>query len=133
MKYISTRGDAPELNFEDVIITGLARDGGLYVPETWPQLSPDQIRSFASMPYCDVAYEVMVPFVDGTIEDNVFKDIIAEAYAGFSHPGVVLFFPKPVSGSSTAGWLPNPEAPTASIPRPDPPYHPVLKAFPAHL
>ena len=89
MKYISTRGNAPELNFEDVIITGLATDGGLYVPETWPQLSPDQIRSFASMPYCDVAYEVMVPFVDGTIEDNVFRDIIAEAYAGFSHPAVV--------------------------------------------
>ena len=73
MKYISTRGNAPELNFEDVIITGLAADGGLYVPETWPQLSPDQIRSFASMPYCDVAYEVMVPFVDGTIEEKVFK------------------------------------------------------------
>jgi threonine synthase len=89
MKYISTRGNAPELNFEDVIITGLAADGGLYVPETWPQLSPDQIRSFASMPYCDVAYEVMVPFVDGTIGDNVFKDIIAAAYAGFSHPAVV--------------------------------------------
>ncbi len=71
MKYISTWGNAPELNFEDVIITGLATDGGLYVPETWPQLSPDQIRSFASMPYCDVVYEVMVPFVDGTIEDNV--------------------------------------------------------------
>ncbi len=89
MKYISTRGNAPELNFEDVIITGLAADGGLYVPETWPQLRPDQIRSFASMPYCDVAYEVMVPFVDGTVEDNVFKDIINEAYAGFSHPAVV--------------------------------------------
>jgi len=89
MKYISTRGNAPELNFEEVIITGLATDGGLYVPETWPQLSPDQIRSFASMPYCDVAYEVMAPFIDGTIEDNVFKDIIAEAYANFSHPAVV--------------------------------------------
>jgi len=89
MKYISTRGIAPERNFEDVIITGLATDGGLYVPETWPQLSPGQIRSFACMPYCDVAYEVMAPFVDGTIEDNVFKNIITEAYANFSHPAVV--------------------------------------------
>ena len=88
MEYISTRGNAPELNFEDVIITGLATDGGLYVPETWPQLSPDQIRSFASMPYCDVAYEVMAPFVDGAINDNVLKDIIAEAYTGFSHPAI---------------------------------------------
>ncbi len=89
MKYISTRGNAPELNFEDVIITGLASDGGLYVPERWPQLSPDQIRSFASMSYCDVAYEVMVPFTGGTIEDTVFKDIIAEAYTSFRHPAVV--------------------------------------------
>jgi len=89
MKYLSTRGNAPELNFEDVIITGLATDGGLYMPEIWPQLSPDQIRSFASMPYCDVAYEVMAPFIDGTIEDTIFKDIIAEAYANFSHPAVV--------------------------------------------
>jgi len=89
MKYISTRGNAPELDFEDVIITGLATDGGLYVPKAWPQLSSDQIRSFASMPYCDVAYEVMAPFVDGAIDDNVFKDIIAEAYADFSHPAIV--------------------------------------------
>ncbi len=89
MKYISTRGNVPELDFEDVIITGLATDGGLYVPKAWPQLSSDQIRSFASMPYCDVAYDVMAPFVDGAIDDNVFKDIIAEAYADFSHPAVV--------------------------------------------
>jgi len=89
MKYISTRGNAAELDFEDVIITGLATDGGLYVPEKWPQLSPDQIRSFASMLYCDVAYEVMAPFTGGTIEDTIFKDIISEAYANFSHPAVV--------------------------------------------
>ncbi len=89
MKFISTRANAPELNFEDVIITGLANDGGLYVPETWPQLGPDQIRSFASKPYCDVAFEVMAPFVDGTIETEVFKDIIAQSYASFNHPAVV--------------------------------------------
>ena len=89
MKYISTRGNAPKLNFEEVIITGLAKDGGLYVPETWPQLRPAQIRSFSSMHYCDAAYEVMVPFIDGTIEDNIFKNIITEAYASFSHPAVV--------------------------------------------
>ncbi len=89
MKFISTRANAPELDFEDVIITGLANDGGLYVPETWPQLGPDQIRSFASKPYCDVAFEVMAPFVDGTIETEVFKDIIAQSYASFNHPAVV--------------------------------------------
>jgi len=89
MKFISTRAKAPELGFEDVVITGLASDGGLYVPETWPQLSPDQIRSFAAKPYCNVAYEVMSPFVDGAIEEAVFKDIISEAYATFNHPAVV--------------------------------------------
>jgi len=89
MKFISTRGIAPQLDFEDVIITGLANDGGLYVPEVWPQIGLDQIRSFASRPYCDVAYEVMAPFVDGTIETEVFKDIIAQSYATFNHPAVV--------------------------------------------
>ncbi len=89
MKFISTRENAPELDFEDVIITGLASDGGLYVPRTWPQISPDQIRSFAAMPYCDVAYEVMSPFVGDTIEEAVFRDIIAASYTTFSHPAVV--------------------------------------------
>jgi len=89
MKFISTRGNAPELEFEDVIITGLASDGGLYVPQSWPQISHDQIRSFASRPYHEVAYEVMAPFVDGAIEDQVFKEIIAQSYATFSHPAVV--------------------------------------------
>ncbi len=81
MKYISTRGNAPELNFEDVVITGLATDGGLYVPKTWPQVSPDQIRSFACMPYCDVAYEIMAPFTGGTIEDSVFKNMFDKPYS----------------------------------------------------
>ncbi len=89
MKFISTRGNAPELDFQDVIITGLANDGGLYVPETWPQIGPERIRSFAGRPYCDVAYEVMAPFVDGTIEIEIFKDIIAQSYASFNHPAVV--------------------------------------------
>ncbi len=89
MKFISTRAKAPELEFEDVIITGLASDGGLYVPQSWPQISHDQIRSFASRPYHEVAYEVMAPFVDGAIEDQVFKNIIAQSYATFKHPAVV--------------------------------------------
>jgi len=89
MKFISTRKNAPELDFEDVIITGLASDGGLYVPQTWPQLSPDQIRAFAAMPYRDVAYEVMAPFVGDAIEEGVFRDIIADSYATFNHPAVV--------------------------------------------
>jgi threonine synthase len=89
VKYVSTRGSAPVLTFDDVLLTGLARDGGLYVPETWPQLADEQLRSFASMSYADVAVEVMWPFVDGTIERDVFESIVHEAYATFRHPDVV--------------------------------------------
>jgi threonine synthase len=85
MKYVSTRGQAPELTFEQAMLTGLARDGGLYVPETFPTLSTDQIASFAGKPYEDVAFEVMKPFVGDTFTDAEFKDIIKRAYAGFSH------------------------------------------------
>jgi threonine synthase len=89
MKYVSTRGSAPVLTFDDVLLTGLARDGGLYVPESWPQLSAEQLRSFASMPYAAVAVEVMWPFVEGTIERDAFEAIVRDAYATFRHPDVV--------------------------------------------
>jgi threonine synthase len=89
VKYVSTRGSAPVLTFDDVLLTGLARDGGLYVPESWPQLAGEQLRSFASMPYAAVAVEVMWPFVDGTIERDVFESLVHEAYATFRHPDVV--------------------------------------------
>jgi threonine synthase len=85
MKYVSTRGQAPELTFEQAMLTGLARDGGLYVPETFPTLTKDQIASFAGKPYEDVAFEVMKPFVGDTFTDQEFKDIIERAYAGFAH------------------------------------------------
>jgi threonine synthase len=89
MKYVSTRGSAPVLTFDDVLLTGLARDGGLYVPESWPQLADERLRSFASMPYAEVAVEVMWPFVDGTIERDAFESIAHDAYATFRHPDVV--------------------------------------------
>src|SRR5258705_13999626 len=66
-RYISTRGEAPTLGFCDVMLTGLARDGGLYVPETWPQLSPDAIAGFFGRPYWEVAVDVIRPFVAGEI------------------------------------------------------------------
>ncbi len=85
MKYISTRGAAPELTFEQAMLTGLARDGGLYVPEFWPQLSADQIAGFAGKSYEEVAFEVMKPFIGNTFSDAEFKEIITKAYAGFGH------------------------------------------------
>ncbi|WP_390913392.1 threonine synthase [Pseudosulfitobacter sp. SM2401] len=85
MKYISTRGQAPALTFEDAMLTGLARDGGLYVPETIPTLSADQIAGMAGKSYEDVAFTVMRPFVGDVFTDTEFKEIIARAYAGFGH------------------------------------------------
>lgn len=87
--YISTRGEAPPLGFCDVMLTGLARDGGLYVPEVWPQLSRDIIAGFFGRPYWEVAVEVIRPFVAGEISDAELGRMAAEAYATFRHPAVV--------------------------------------------
>ncbi len=88
MQYVSTRGEAPELGFLDTILTGLARDGGLYMPVSWPQLSVSQIRALRGKPYEDVAFAIMSPFVDGEIPDDVLKQIIHDAYATFRHRAV---------------------------------------------
>lgn len=88
-RYISTRGEAPELGFCDVMLTGLARDGGLYVPATWPQLSVETIASFFGRPYWEVAVEIIRPFVGGEISDAELGRMANEAYATFRHPAVV--------------------------------------------
>ncbi len=88
MKYVSTRGEAPVLEFSDVLLQGLARDGGLYLPETWPQFDDKTIAAFSGKPYDEVAFEVMRPFVAGAIADDTFRSMISESYAGFRHPAV---------------------------------------------
>ncbi|MBZ0129283.1 MAG: threonine synthase [Rhodobacteraceae bacterium] len=85
MKYVSTRGAAPELSFEEAMLTGLARDGGLYVPETWPELSKAEIAGLAGLRYEDAAFRIMKPFIGDTFGDDEFQDIIDRAYAGFGH------------------------------------------------
>jgi len=100
LKYVSTRGTAPVLTFDDVLLTGLARDGGLYVPESWPTLSPDQLRSFRGRPYAEVAVEVMWPYVEGTLERDVFVEMVDDAYSTFRHPDVCPLVPM---GGNT--WL----------------------------
>lgn len=85
MRYISTRGQAPELRFEETMLTGLARDGGLYVPATLPRFSPAEIAAMAGLSYEDVAFRVMRPFIGDSFTDQEFGDIIARAYAGFGH------------------------------------------------
>lgn len=85
VRYVSTRGGAPELTFGDVLLTGLAADGGLYVPSTWPSLPNDWHRGG---PYADVATKVMWPFVAGSIDESDFAAIVADAYSTFDHPDV---------------------------------------------
>ncbi|MEO1733271.1 MAG: threonine synthase [Pseudomonadota bacterium] len=85
MKYVSTRGSAPVLTFEEAMLTGLARDGGLYVPAEIPLMSDTDIAALAGLPYEDVAFRVMRPFIGDTFTDAEFEDIISAAYAGFGH------------------------------------------------
>jgi len=85
MRYISTRGQAPVLNFGEAMMTGLARDGGLYVPESVPVMSQADIAALAGLPYEDIAFRVMRPYLGDTFGDDEFKGLLAKAYAGFGH------------------------------------------------
>jgi threonine synthase len=85
MRYVSTRGAAPELSFEEAMLTGLARDGGLYVPAEIPAMSHADIAALAGLSYEEVAFRVMRPFIGDAFTDAEFADIIAKAYAGFGH------------------------------------------------
>ncbi|MDP4032665.1 MAG: threonine synthase [Pseudorhodobacter sp.] len=85
MKYISTRGAAPILGFGEAMMTGLARDGGLYVPAEVPVMAPAEIAALAGLSYEDTAFRVMRPYLGGTFADDEFHGLIAAAYAGFDH------------------------------------------------
>jgi threonine synthase len=88
LRYVSTRGEAPELGFEDVLLTGLARDGGLYVPALWPQLSSRDLTLLCGRSYEEIAFAVIHPFIGGSVPDAELKRMIAEAYGAFGHPAV---------------------------------------------
>ncbi|MPZ08579.1 MAG: threonine synthase [Kiloniellaceae bacterium] len=100
MRYLSTRGDAPVLAFDEVLLAGLARDGGLYLPESWPQFSPGEIRALAGKPYAEVAFAVIRPFVAGAIAEADLKRILDETYAGFEHAAVA-----PLKQLDSRTWL----------------------------
>ncbi|WP_028913640.1 threonine synthase [Pseudorhodobacter ferrugineus] len=85
MRYISTRGQAPVLSFSEAMMTGLARDGGLYVPESVPVMTQADIAALAGLPYEEVAFRVMWPFLGDTFSKDEFRGLIAKAYAGFGH------------------------------------------------
>lgn len=88
MHYLSTRGQAPALGFADAMLAGLARDGGLYVPQSWPTLSAPEIAAFAGQPYQAVAQAVMTPFAGADIGPSDLTAMLAAAYATFRHAAV---------------------------------------------
>ncbi|WP_309668275.1 threonine synthase [Tabrizicola sp.] len=85
MKYISTRGTAPALSFGEAMMTGLARDGGLYVPDAVPVMAAGDIAALAGLPYEEVAFRVMRPYLGGFFGDDEFRGLIEAAYKGFHH------------------------------------------------
>ncbi|MGU9982129.1 threonine synthase [Phreatobacter sp. HK31-P] len=100
MRYISTRGEAPVLDFADALLAGLARDGGLYVPETWPAMAPEAIAALSGQSYAEVARRVLAPFVADAIPAAAMDRMIEEAYAAFRHPAVT-----PLVQLSSSEWV----------------------------
>lgn len=99
-RYVSTRGSAPVLGFEDVMLTGLARDGGLYVPENWPRIAHEEIAALEGLTYAEAATRIMAPFVEADIPRDEFAEIVGEAYATFSHQAVT-----PLVQLDSSQWL----------------------------
>ncbi|MBW7837970.1 MAG: threonine synthase [Sphingomonadales bacterium] len=100
MRYVSTRGQAPALNFADVTLAGLARDGGLYVPERWPSFSKGDIVQLAGKSYAEAAVRVMRPFVADALSEETLSDLVADAYGGFRHAAVA-----PLTQLDANDWL----------------------------
>lgn len=100
MRYVSTRGEAPVLAFDEVVLAGLARDGGLYVPESWPQLSAADLRAMADLDYATLAARVMAPFAEPAVLEADLAAICAEAYRDFDHPEVA-----PLKSLGDDAWL----------------------------
>ncbi|TPG52938.1 threonine synthase [Sphingomonas glacialis] len=100
MRYISTRGSAPTLDFRDVTLAGLAKDGGLYLPESWPSFSAAQITALRGLSYVDTAVAVMLPFVEGTLSEDDLRTLCTQAYGRFAHAAVV-----PLAQLDERQWL----------------------------
>jgi threonine synthase len=89
MRYLSTRGQAPERDFAGVLLAGLAEDGGLYMPAAWPHFSHAELRALRGLPYPELAARIIAPFTEGAIGHAPLLAMCREAYAGFSHPAIV--------------------------------------------
>jgi threonine synthase len=93
MQYVSTRGgDAPH-DFESVVFAGLARDGGLFVPQSWPRFTPEQLKAMRVLPYTELAVRVMSPFVGDSLKPGELAALAQDTYAHFDHPEVTPLVP----------------------------------------
>src|SRR6476619_1303455 len=100
MDYVSTRGQAPTLDFEGVTLAGLANDGGLYVPREWPQFTHDDITAMRGLPYAELAATVMQPFVGESLAPGRLRDLTRAAYGRFAHSAVT-----PLAQLDQQHWL----------------------------
>ena len=100
MRYISTRGRAPELGFDDVLLAGLANDGGLYLPAAWPQFSKADFAAMAGLDYPALAARVIAPFVVGSVIEKDLEDLTRQAYSSFTHKAVA-----PLKQLGANDWL----------------------------
>jgi threonine synthase len=100
MRYISTRGRAPARGFADVLLSGLAEDGGLFVPEFWPKIPAQEWRAMRGLPYPDLAARIMQLFTGPDIPFETLRVLCREAYAGFGHPAVA-----PLAQLETTLWV----------------------------
>ena len=86
MRYLSTRGAAPALDFEEAMLAGLAEDGGLYLPESWPRIAEAEIAALAGLPYSEVAARILTPYLGDVYAPDALRAMTAAAYEGFAHP-----------------------------------------------
>ena len=100
MRYISTRGSAPILDFRDVTLAGLAKDGGLYLPESWPTFTAEQIAALRGLSYVETAVAVMLPFVEGTLSEDDLRALCTQAYGRFAHAAIT-----PLAQLDEQHWL----------------------------
>jgi len=101
LKYISTRDSSKIHSFKDVLMSGLAPDGGLFIPERWPTLDPEDLKRLSGAPYSDIAYHVIHPFVDGDISDEALKTMIDEVYKDQFNHGCVA----PLVQIAPSNWI----------------------------
>lgn len=100
MKYVSTRGGTPARSFEEVVLSGLAADGGLFVPETLPRFTAAEIASWAGLSYTELAFRVVAPFIAGAVPDTDLKRLLTASYSGFRHRAIA-----PLVQSGHNEWL----------------------------